>query len=132
MAEQRIGVLLVHGIGSNTPNQFLVDQTRKIVAAMGEQVAAISVLHEPPVGDKVPDRYVVDYKANRVQVEVKTKASRTEAARTLHIGFNEVYWAALGEKPTLVNHVIFWFWALSMWALAARDYTRLPGFSGMY
>jgi hypothetical protein len=132
MAEQRIGVLLVHGIGTNTPNQFLVDQTRKIVAAMGEQVAAISVLHEPPVGDKVPDHYVVDYKANRVQVEVKTKASRTEAARTLHIDFNEVYWADLGEKPTLVNQVKFWFWALSMWALAARDYTRLPGFSGMY
>jgi len=132
MVDQRIGVLLVHGIGTNTPNQFLVDQTRKIVAAMGEQVASISVLREPPVGDKVPDHYVVDYKANRVQVEIKTKASRTEASRTLHIDFNEVYWADLGEKPTLVNQMKFWFWALSMWALAARDYTRLPGFSGMY
>ena len=46
---------------------------------MGEQVASISVLQEPPVADKVPDHYVVDYTVNRVQVEMKTKAGGTEA-----------------------------------------------------
>ena len=129
MADERIGVLLVHGIGTNTPNQFLVDQTRKIVAAMGEEVAAITVVSEPPIGNKVPDKYVVDYAANVVKVEAKTKGPNPSR---LQLEFNEVYWADLGEKPTLVNQVKFWFWALSMWALAARDYSRLPGSKDMY
>jgi hypothetical protein len=129
MTDERIGVLLVHGIGTNTPNQFLVDQARKIAAAMSEEVASIAVISEPLIGDKVPDKYAVDYAANTVKVEAKTKGP---APRKLLLEFNEVYWADLGEKPTLVNQVKFWFWALSMWALAARDYTRLPGFDGMY
>src|SRR5882762_6909108 len=105
MTTERIGVLLIHGIGTNTPNQFLVDQTRKIVAAMSEEVAAINVKSEPPIGEKVPDKYVVNYATNRVTVAVRTKEGRS-----LDIDFNEVYWADLGEKPTLVNQMKFWFW----------------------
>ena len=126
---ERIGVLMVHGIGTNPPNQFLVQETRKIVAAMSEQAASITVLSEPPVADKVPDKYVVDYTANMVTVEARTYGA---APRHLIFEFNEVYWADLGEKPTFVNQLKFWFWALSMWAVAARDNTRLPGFDSMY
>jgi hypothetical protein len=126
-ATEHIGVLLVHGIGTNPPNQFLVDQTRKIAAAMSEEVVAINVRSEPAVAKQVPDQYTVNYVVNCVSVEARTKDGRT-----LDIDFNEVYWADLGEKPTLPNQVKFWFWSLTMWALAARDYTRLPGFAQMY
>jgi hypothetical protein len=129
MTVERIGVLMVHGIGTNPPNQFLVDQTRKIVAAMSEEVASIDVLSEPAVQKAVPDKYVVDYAANMVRVEAKIDGANP---RTLQIDFNEVYWADLGEKPTLSNQINFWFWALSMWSVAARDHSPLDGANAMY
>jgi hypothetical protein len=125
---KRIGVLMVHGIGTNPPNQFLVQETRKIVAAMSEQAEAITVLAEPPVAKEVPEKYVIDYGKNIVRVLVKLK----DAPEDLMIEFNEVYWADLGEKPTLFNQIAFWFWALSMWSVAARDWTPLEGQKDVY
>lgn len=119
---KRIGVLMVHGIGTNPPNQFLVAESRKLVAAMSEEAEAITVLAEPPVAKSVPDKFEVNYTANVVRVHVKLKS-----AEELMIDFNEVYWADLGEKPTLVNQIKFWFWALSMWSVAARNNPTLEG-----
>src|SRR5262249_6754266 len=101
--------------------------TRKIVAAMSEQVASISVLAEPPIAKSVPDAYDVNYAANMVRVQVLT-----DKGEDLLVELNEVYWADLGEKPTLPNQIKFWFWALSMWSVAARDHSPLPGQSKMY
>jgi len=129
MAIERIGVLLVHGIGTQTPNQHLIAESRNIVAALGEDVASISVSTEPRIADKVPDRFVVDYANNIVCVDVVTVSN---PPRRLRIEFNEVYWADLGEKPTLPRQIKFWFWALSMWMVAGREYTRLVGFKDMY
>ncbi len=46
---ERIGVLLVHGIGNQKPNEHLINEARNIVAALGEQVASITVTAEPAI-----------------------------------------------------------------------------------
>src|ERR1700730_7209021 len=132
MADERIGVLLVHGIGSQKPNEHLIGEAHKIVAAMGEQVASITVRAEPVVAKEIPDTFVADYEANIVRVDVTTKAPQNQLGREICFEFNEVYWADLGEPSTVVRQVNFWFWALSMWSVAGREHSILPGFSKMY
>lgn len=128
MAE-RIGVLLVHGIGTQLPNQHLVGEARNIVAALGEEVAAISVVAEPSIPEKVPATFDANFTKNIVCVDVVTAST---PSRNLRIEFNEVYWADLGEAPTLPRQIKFWFWALSMWTVAGREHTKLVGFKDMY
>jgi hypothetical protein len=129
MAIEKIGVLLVHGIGTQKPNQHLVGESRNIVAALGEEVASITVVDEPTIAPSAPNPYVADFDKNIVRVDVVTRDPRP---RHITIEFNEVYWADLGEPPTLPRQVKFWFWALSMWAVAGRENTRLAGFEAMY
>jgi hypothetical protein len=74
----------------------------------------------------VPDRFVADFDRNIVRVEVTT-----DNHTRLQIEFNEVYWADLGEEPTLPRQIRFWFWALSMWTVAGREYSKLVGFQKM-
>lgn len=127
MSSKRIGVLLVHGIGSQVPNQHLVTEARNIAAALGESATTISVLREPLIADRIPDHFVPDYRTNMIEAEVTT-----QSGDQLRIEFNEAYWADLGEPPTLPRQISFWFWALSMWTVAGREFTRLPGFASMY
>ena len=124
---ERIGVLLVHGIGKQMPNEHLIGEARNIVAALGEEVASISVTAEARIATEVPDRFVADFDRNIVRVEVTT-----DNHTRLQIEFNEVYWADLGEEPTLPRQIRFWFWALSMWTVAGREYSKLVGFQKMY
>ncbi len=125
---ERIGVLLVHGIGSQKPNEHLVNEARNIVAALGEQVASITVSTEPAVDKDVPGEFTPDYAKNIVRAEVRLKDGSDKCFE-----FNEVYWAELGEPPTIVRQVKFWFWALSMWTVAGREHSILPGLkSEMY
>ncbi|GEP61284.1 hypothetical protein [Reyranella soli] len=126
---ERIGVLLVHGIGMQLPNQHLIGEARNIVAALGDEAAAIEVVTEPSIPAEVPKKFTTDFSTNKICVDVTTTSKRH---RRFRIEFNEVYWADLGEAPTLPRQVKFWFWALSMWTVAGREYTRLVGFKDMY
>ena len=126
---ERIGVLLVHGIGTQLPNQHLISEARNIVAALGDEAAAISVSTEPSIPDELPAKFTADFERNKICVDVITATKRP---RRLRIEFNEVYWADLGEEPTLPRQAKFWFWALSMWTVAGREHTRLIGFKDMY
>ncbi len=122
MVPKRIGILLVHGIGTQKPNEHLVNESRNIIAAIGEQVETITVSSEPQIADKVPTHFVPDLFNNMVRVEAKTKAGQEYCFE-----FNEVYWADLGEAPTLPRQISFWFWALSMWTVAGREFSPLSG-----
>lgn len=125
---ERIGVLLVHGIGNQKPNEHLINEARNIVAALGEQVASITVTAEPSIPSDVPKKFTPDYLENIVRADVTTKGGEDKCFE-----FNEVYWAELGEPPTLTRQVSFWFWALSMWTVAGREHSILPGLqSDMY
>ncbi|MFM8532229.1 MAG: hypothetical protein ACKOEC_01320 [Acidimicrobiia bacterium] len=125
---ERIGVLLVHGIGNQKPNEHLINEARNIVAALGEQVASITVSAEPAIAEETPKKFVPDYAKNMVRADVRTKSGEDKCFE-----FNEVYWAELGEPPTLMRQISFWFWALSMWTVAGREHSILPGLnSDMY
>ena len=126
---ERIGVVLVHGVGEQGRFEHLSNEVRDLLTAL----------------DANPDlRCTVDTRRTRdsaVQAEQESWLAETGAPIRVDITYvggehegqcksldiHEVWWADLDDKATLWNRVNFWFWGLGMWnAKRFRD-AHLPG-----
>jgi hypothetical protein len=96
---ERIGILLVHGIGDQVKNahlQLVGDHFVKTLALMhGAHSIAVEIF--PGLDGKAPLSILVD--AN---------------GRKLCLDFYEMWWRDLGERPKTSSLFKFWLWALSL------------------
>lgn len=124
---ERIGVLLVHGIGEQGRFEHLMGEVRCLAAALrslnrGATVEITQGTSAALMGSR--ETLCADGKPP-VQVTMKRADGRL-----LTIAFHEVWWADLGEPYSLRAALRFWLWGLSMWTLNNPG-TSPPGASQM-
>lgn len=125
MAE-RIGIILVHGIGEQRRFEHLETQIRGIIASIKEKPRA-HVTVEILGGSGATyfsnqDTWAGGRKPS-VRITVRGPTGRKE------INVHEVWWADVNEPYSLAKQVRFWFWGLSVWAYPFAGTRKLAGFT---
>jgi hypothetical protein len=126
MANERIGILLVHGIGEQLEQGHLVGEASNVVLALEAALKAeatadpsrkftIGVAHHRR--DPARDLEARDPQAPLVVTVRWFEAATGRLVETKEFHFREAFWADLDEPATLLNNISFWFWAFSMWAV---------------
>jgi hypothetical protein len=124
---ERVGVLVVHGIGEQRRFEHLESETRKIVDAIigiyGKRRRDVTATLKTAGGDAFhgdqstwvsgPDAPL------HVLVELKGKI--------VDVAFHEVWWADVNEALTLGKQLRFWLWGLSVPGIAPNNTPMLPG-----
>src|SRR6266566_3784911 len=118
MQDERIGFLLIHGIGDQRPNEFLQTTAENFVktAAIAYGSENLHVEIFPGLGRESP---------LSITLRDGTKVSRFD--------FHELWWRDLGERPKFRAKIKFWFWALSLggtrgyfWKPRGNEYKSPP------
>lgn len=117
---ERVGVLLVHGIGEQTRFQHLCDELRGVLRGLEATVGADNLTVEVASSDGGPRLAAeASWRADD-EAPVRAYIRRTDQPRDLVVEFHEVWWADLDERATLGNRIRFWLWGLSQWALVGH------------
>jgi hypothetical protein len=110
VAKQRIGLLVVHGIGEQKRFEYL----KSIIT----QFAEILRQREGPCRISTVDR-TESWKALAGEPELTGDAPMTlsfgAANKQVDFECHEVWWADLGAKTGLLDVVAFWIWGLGQW-----------------
>ena len=124
---EKVGVLLVHGIGEQCQFEHLENEARNIVTALkkslGEtQTIQVRVNSFPAAAFKAQQETWQDGGRAPVMVEVYDEQKLTQ------IYFHQVWWADLDEPTNLWSEIRFWLWGLSLWTIDDTDKSGLlPG-----
>ena len=125
---ERIGVILVHGIGEQRRFEHLSNEVRQLIIALEANPNIKTSVQTGVTRDSELFAEHETWRAEEqapVQIDIcRVNGSegdvKEESRKTLHV--HEVWWADLDDKETLWNRFKFWFWALGMWG--AKRYTR--------
>lgn len=126
---ERIGIVLVHGMGEQRRFQHLSSEVQHLLSAL-EADDSIRV--------SVDTRFTMDsvFLAEQptwlaeagapVRIDISAIGSkRTRPHKSIYI--HEVWWADLDNKVTLWNRIRFWCWGLGMWTAKRFRDPVLPG-----
>lgn len=124
---ERIGVVLVHGIGEQKRFEHLDAELRPLIEALKRRPTAVTV--EILGGDA--STLHADRDTWRAQRGASVRAiAREEAQPDRHLYFHEVWWADVNEPYSLRKQIVFWLWGLSVW-LYPNMPRQLPGWAVM-
>ena len=123
---EKVGVLLVHGIGEQCQFEHLENEARNIVTALkkslGEtQTIQVQINSFPAAAFKAQQETWQDGGRSPVMVEVYDDKKLTQ------IYFHQVWWADLDEPTNLWSEIRFWLWGLSLWTIDGKFDSGLPG-----
>src|SRR4051794_6684640 len=115
---QRIGILLVHGIGTQNRFEHLANVTKNFVSCAGALYGKENVTVEQPAAREGSFRRVAAGEAaddvwrdvERPGLTVLIRANGSETA----IDFREMWWNDLGARATLGSVFLFWLWVISL------------------
>ena len=130
---ERIGVVLVHGIGEQGRFVHLSNEVRDILAALdANQDVRCSVdvrnTRDSTVGAE-RESWLAETDAP-VRVYIR-HVGGTRKGQHQCLEIHEVWWADLDDKATLWNRVKFWLWGLGMWGAKRFRKPHLPGAAAM-
>jgi hypothetical protein len=96
---ERIGILLIHGIGDQRQNEFLQTTAEHFVktAAIGLGSGNLNVEMFPGLNREAPLSIMVN-----------------DGGKVSRFDFHELWWRDLGESPKFRAKIKFWLWALSL------------------
>jgi len=122
---QRVGVLVVHGIGEQKPNEHR-DEVAKSLIRVWRKIYGARVVETSDSPEHREECIKVLLGANK------------NLNQSVEIEISEVYWADADENPQgswegMVHQLAFWRWGLSQWAVKrfAKNETELPGSKDM-
>lgn len=123
---EKVGVLLVHGIGEQCQFEHLEGEVRNIVTALkkslGEtQTIRVEVNTFPAAAFGAQQETWQHGERSPVMVEVYDDKKVTQ------IYFHQVWWADLDEPTNLWSEIRFWLWGLSLWTIDGKFNSGLPG-----
>lgn len=123
---EKVGVLLVHGIGEQCQFEHLEGEVRNIVTALkkslGEtQTIQVQINSFPAAAFNAQQETWQDGERSPVVVEVYDEKKLTQ------IYFHQVWWADLDEPTNLWSEIRFWLWGLSLWTINGKLQPELPG-----
>lgn len=120
---ERIGIVLVHGVGEQRRFEHLSAETTQLILALKSMGYRVSV--EPnTTQDSALFAEHESWRADGV-APLRVDAVRDQCCTSFFI--HEVWWADLDDKNTLWNQVKFWFWGLGMWGVLRYKKPVLPG-----
>ncbi len=136
-AIERIGVLMVHGIGEQGCFEHLENEVRHIVRAIRRAVRESE--GEARVTVQVRTSQTAAYHAGQEtwladrEAPIWVDVVHTGDGRRQRIEFREVWWADLDEQQRFGARLKFWFWGLSMWGtnIKHKPESRKPGAGGV-
>lgn len=117
---EKIGVLLVHGIGEQKHFEHMEAEVRHLALALRGRPSVRSVAVQPNFSlDGARHAEEMTYRADReasLSIFVQHKDETQQV-----IEFRGVWWADLDERSTFLSRLRFWGWALSQWAVAGAE-----------
>lgn len=121
-AHEKIGVLLVHGVGEQAALQHLEQTAAKFVSAL-------KVLPgEPKIDIRMPPRSRLGSTALRGVAPYDQEPTIAIDLRTddreATIELNEVWWADLDEPDSMLASFRFWIWGLGQWFAKRYEHSR--------
>lgn len=126
VVDERIGVLLVHGIGEQRTFEHLESEVRNIVRAIRAQDKRFVTIDLRTTQDTP---YHAEQETWRAEGVAPLRVHLKDGdGRVTEIEFREVWWADLDEPASLRNNIRFWAWGLSMWLRRQKDQPVSPGF----
>jgi len=135
---ERIGVLLVHGVGEQKRFQHLNAEVAAIVTALrqnsgdddGQNRVRVRVATRPD-SPFLDDNETWRGDGPTVSVDLYESGPSSTLVHTKTIDFHEIWWADLDETPerhgfwaTIRWYIQFWYWGLTQWA--AKPYVADP------
>ena len=129
---ERIGLLLVHGVGEQRRFEHLVSEVRHIVSALEADcnVERVSV----QVNSSRTAAYLAEQETwtadDGAPVVVTVKKKESGATIKLHV--HEVWYADLDEPVTLSSRRRFWRWGLSLWMVKPFTKSQTAGAKEMW
>jgi hypothetical protein len=128
---EKVGVLLVHGIGEQRRFEHLESEARKIIDAIIEKYGAhrhdVTTTLETGYGDGLYGEQMSWVAGRRAPLHALVKLPN----RVVDIAFHEVWWADVNENLTLGKQLRFWFWGLALPGNASNSSMFLPGSANM-
>jgi hypothetical protein len=135
---ERVGVLLVHGIGEQCQFEHLQEVVRNITADLQNDSYLDSV--EVSIRVSKDAAYGAKHQTWRGEgIATATIEIVDKLNKSTQLEFREVWWADIDEPNSLKTFVDFWLWGLSLWSKppydnlhvgTAADDMRLPGRRG--
>jgi hypothetical protein len=123
---QKVGLLLVHGIGEQRRFEHLSNEVRQLVLALQDKVGdekRVSV----QARTSRDGAYGAEHETWLAERDAPIRIDVHDNTRHVQICVHEVWWADLDEQTTLRSQVRFWLWGLSLWLVKRFDKSKLPG-----
>lgn len=124
---ERVGAIIVHGIGEQKRFEFLEGETRKIVDAIianyGERRRDVSSTLTTGAGDSYRGEQASWVSGREAPLHCLVELND----KIIDIAFHEVWWADINESLTLGKQIRFWAWGLSLAGIAEHNAQVLPG-----
>jgi hypothetical protein len=123
---ERIGIILVHGIGEQRRFEHLEGQGRLLVDAMRRRPdAEVTVDILGAAGASYRSEQNTWGSSPSVRIGVK------EAGQYRELFLHEVWWADVNEPYSIAKQFRFWLWGLSVWLYPRKDGSTSSGFQAM-
>jgi hypothetical protein len=123
----KVGVIIVHGIGEQTRFQFLESETRKIVNAVIANYGQTRRDVTPTLTTGAGDPFLGAQSSWASGPEAPLHVFVDLHDRIVDIAFHECWWADVNETLTLWKQVRFWLWGLSLPGIATHNDRFLLG-----
>jgi len=123
---ERIGVVLVHGIGEQRRFEHLEGQGRLLIDALRRRPGAdvtVDILASPGASYHSEQSTWASSPSVRIGI--------TEGGQYREIFLHEVWWADVNEPYSIAKQFRFWLWALSVWNYPRKDSSTSAGFQAM-
>jgi hypothetical protein len=124
---ERVGGIIVHGIGEQKRFEFLEQETRKIVDAIianyGQRRRDVTPTLTTGASDPYHGEQASWVSGRKAPLHCLVELD----AKIVDIAFHEVWWADINETLTLSKQIRFWAWGLSLAGIATHNDRFLPG-----
>jgi len=128
---ERVGVLVVHGVGEQRRFEHLESEARKVVNAIlaiyGRRRSDVTVTLT--FGES--DSFHGDQSSWVSGAEAPLHVLVDFNDKVVDVAFHEVWWADVNERLTLGKQVRFWLWGLSAAGLVRHTKNKLPSANKM-
>jgi hypothetical protein len=114
----RVGVILVHGIGEQKRFSHLDSEIRSIIHGLQERPAArvtVEILSGPAA------TYNAEQDTWAAGSDPSARITVLEGGSETEINLHEVWWADVNEPYSLAKQVRFWLWGLSVWSFPGSE-----------
>ena len=132
---ERIGIVLVHGIGEHRRFEHLDGELRPLIRALVRRSNANPADDDPAASRNVTVEIIGGGEATlHADQDTWSTASGApvrilvrDGSVTKHIHVHEVWWADVNEPYSFWKQVRFWAWGLSIWNVPPKPEFDLPG-----